>query len=72
MGQRIEEEKMFFNSVFNFRRVTHLGLCLLETQVGGNNKLINKAYKKEGSQTINIEYHITGIAGLTFHTLQPL
>ena len=31
MGPR--SDKLFFNSVLNFRRVTHFGLCLLETQV---------------------------------------
>ena len=34
MGQKSEKKKkLFFNSVFNFRRVTHFRLCLLETQV---------------------------------------
>ena len=31
MGPR--SEKFTFSSVLNFRRVTHLWLCLLETQV---------------------------------------
>ena len=31
MAQQIE--KIVFNSVLNFRRVTHFCLCLLETQV---------------------------------------
>ena len=32
MGPR--SEKLVFNSILNFRRVTHVWLCLLETQVG--------------------------------------
>ena len=39
-------EKLVFNSVLNFRRVTHFWLCLLETQVeryalnGGHNLIV--------------------------------
>ena len=35
-------EKLVFNSVLNFRRVTYFGLCLLETQVCTNHKNDNK------------------------------
>ena len=43
-----------FNSVINFRRVTHFRLCLLETQVYGDGEYPGEA-EDEAHQEGNIE-----------------